>query len=184
MSVFDIAIIPVLDHEGGFVNNPNDPGGATNWGVSLRWLKSLGDMDGDGWMDGDLDHDGDVDIDDVRNMTQKEAVRFYFTHFWAKYRYYLIPDQRVATKVFDLTVNMGSRQSHKLLQRATRSLGHHIADDGIIGPITLRTINQCDINVLLAAQRSEAAGFYRMLIALKPHKRSEYEDGWLRRAYY
>lgn len=57
MSNFDTAIITVLRHEGLFVNDSDDAGGATHYGVSLRWLKSIGDLDNDGFVDGDLDHD-------------------------------------------------------------------------------------------------------------------------------
>ena len=58
MGCFSKAITVILKHEGGFSNHSSDPGGATNYGISLRWLKSEG-------LYGDLDDDGDVDIDDI-----------------------------------------------------------------------------------------------------------------------
>jgi lysozyme family protein len=73
MAVFETAIDVVLRHEGGFVNNVHDSGGATNFGISLRFLR---DYPGDG----DFDGDGDVDIDDIRKMTLTDAKRVYRKH--------------------------------------------------------------------------------------------------------
>ena len=52
---FTAAVARVLEHEGGFVDDPVDPGGATNWGISLRYLKKAGAVDAnvDGWLDDD-----------------------------------------------------------------------------------------------------------------------------------
>lgn len=182
MASFDLAIPKVLKHEGGFVDHKNDPGGATNFGISLRWLKAIGDWDGDGWLDGDLDRDGDVDIHDIRRMTIDQATEFYRVHFWDVNGYDHFPNQALAAKTFDLTVNMGNRRSHMLLQRACRACGFRIADDGVIGPVTLRTVGSADEEALLAAFRSEAAGYYRGLVIAKK-KFEVFIDGWLNRAY-
>lgn len=181
MSTFELAIPIVLKHEGIFSDNPNDPGGATKYGVSLRWLKSLGDNDG--VLQGDLDWDGDVDINDIKNMTLAQATELYRVQWWDKYRYGLIKDQALATKVFDAAVNMGEVQAHKLLQRACWSIDGYgqIEDDGILGKKTLDFINTSTPPVI-SPYKSEIAGFYRALVALKP-SRGEFINGWLRRAY-
>lgn len=178
MSNFDTAIITVLKHEGLFTNDPQDPGGATNYGVSLRWLKSVGDLNADGFMDGDFDHDGDVDVDDIKKMTKEDAIQLYRTHWWDNYSYERITNQLIATKVFDFAVNMGSKPAHRCLQRAIRAVnGIRLLEDGIIGMKSLEAINTVYPDILLAAFKSEAAGFYRSLN--KPH----FIDGWLNRAY-
>ena len=186
MSEFDIAIIPVLQHEGGYVNNSNDPGGATNYGISLRWLSKQGDLAGD------IDNDGDIDIDDIKQMSMNDAIALYHQHFWEPYQYDSIKSQQIANKVFDLTVNMGAKQSHKLLQRALRSSGISIMDDGILGRISFDAISRVKENELLAAYRSEAAGFYRSLIMRNAALREQgiqvedfsvFKKGWLNRAY-
>ncbi|MDH5633615.1 MAG: hypothetical protein OEZ10_11545 [Gammaproteobacteria bacterium] len=182
MSSFDAAILTVLKHEGGFVDDPADPGGATNYGVSLRWLRTLGDLDGDGYLDGDLDHDGDVDASDIRAMSQSDAENLYRLQWWNRYEYELINDQEVATKIFDMAVNMGAHQAHKIVQRACHAVHRPTPDDGKLGPNSLAAINGSYPNELLPAIRSEAAAFYRLLVVTKP-RLAKFKNGWLKRAY-
>lgn len=175
MSHFDTAIETVLAHEGGFVNNPNDPGGATNYGVSLRFLKLEGVLL-------DLDGDGDMDADDIRQMPRTQAVTFYRTCFWERYNYDRIADLDLATKVFDLCVVSGSNQAHKFLQRALRANGFALSDDGDFGPLTAKAVSVTPAFPVLTAMRSEAAGFFRLLVNMKPTL-AEFQAGWLKRAY-
>lgn len=191
-SNFDLALPIILKHEGGFVDNKHDPGGATNYGISLRYLQARGDLDGDGFDDGDIDRDGDVDANDIKVMDEADAAKFYKTGFWYPGKYGLINDQELSTKAFDLGVNMGIKQGARCVQRALLAAGTSVADDGAIGPLTIAAINVVDPSVLLAATRSEAAGFYRALILRNSALRkrmvdvpdfSVFKNGWLRRAY-
>ena len=180
---FDITNI----HEGRFSYDPDDPGGATNHGASLRWLSKAGelDLDGDGWPDGDLDRDGDIDIDDIKRLTRDDVRILFFHHWWEKFDLHLLP-ALTAVKVFDLSINMGPRPGFRCLQRAAKACRYDIADDGIIGPQTqsvIRELGRSNEPALLAALCSEAAGFYRSLIAGKPVF-VKYQNGWLKRAYY
>ena len=70
MSHFDTAIKKVLKHEGGYVDHKNDPGGATKYGISLRFIKQSN-------TDLDLDNDGDIDADDIKEMTEDKAKEIY-----------------------------------------------------------------------------------------------------------
>ena len=180
---FGLAVETVLEHEGGFVDDPKDTGGATNWGISLRFLRELEDADGDGYRDGDLDRDGDVDAADIRRMTRAQAVELYRRHFWEPGGYVRLGSSLIATKLFDLAVNMGPRPAHRLAQQGLRAVGYQVTPDGFLGPKTVARILEAPPLELAAAIRSEAAGFYRVLIALKP-VREKYRDGWLRRAYF
>ena len=180
-SHFDKAILTTLKHEGGFVNDPVDPGGATNWGISIRYLKGRGDLDGDGYLDGDLDHDGDIDIDDIKNMTTEQAIEFYRTGFWDNHDYDKIVDYTVAARVFDMTVNMGAKQTGKIVQRALNDCGHNLVVDGAIGNKTFAAINSTDPELLMSEIRIEHAHFYLELIKEKPEF-EKYKKGWLRRA--
>lgn len=180
-SHFDKAIEITLVHEGGFSNDAVDPGGATNWGVSIRFLKDAGDSDGDGFLDGDIDRDGDIDVDDIKNMTREQAIDIYRTHFWDKNKYDEIVDFTVAARVFDMTVNMGSSQSGKIVQRALNNCGNTLLVDGKIGKNTFATINCTNSERLMSEIRQEHAQFYLDLIAAKPQF-EKYRKGWLRRA--
>jgi len=168
----------VLRHEGGFSNDPDDPGGATDFGISLRFLEGLDDLDGDGWLDGDFDHDGDVDIDDILAMDEEDAIEIYKAQWWNRYSYDRLADaggDLLAIKVFDLAVNMGPRRSHKRLQEGIKDCGHAVSVDGIVGPNTLGAIRTCDQSDLLRNYQHQAASFYRSL------HRQKYLDGWLNR---
>lgn len=174
MSCFEKAVVHVLKMEGGFSNHPNDPGTATNFGISLRWLKSQG-------MYGDLDDDGKVDIDDIKAIDTAAATRIYHDKWWNKYHYDRFVDCGVATKVFDMSVNMGSNRAHRLLQHSINSLGGNLIIDGIIGPITMKSANIEDPASLLTEIRGEQKRFYLRLIAKRPAM-AVFKRGWLRRA--
>jgi lysozyme family protein len=172
---FGAAIPYVLEHEGGWSDDAADPGGATKYGVSLRLIRELGF---------DVDHDGDVDRDDVLALTREQAVDVFYREWWEKYDYGSLGSQLVAEKVFDLAVNMGPGQGHRILQRALRAAGGvQLLEDGALGPKTWAAARACDPWALRVALRSEAAGFYRLLAAQKPSL-AVFLTGWLRRAYW
>lgn len=181
MARFEDAIGNVLAHEGGYVDHPSDPGGATNFGVSLRYLQSLGDVDRDGQLEGDFDRDGDVDADDIQRMTVDNAKGIYRDQWWDRHGYGAIASQDLATKVFDLAVNMGPRRAHRLLQAALNNLGHRLAQDGVLGPKTFAAIGRVEPDRLLGEFRCQAVEFYLDLIRRNP-QREHFRRGWLRRA--
>ena len=185
MGKFDWAVECVLHHEGGWVNNPNDPGGATNFGISLRYLQSIGDLDGDGLPDGDLDGDGDVDVDDIRNATREDAIQLYKNGFWIPNKCDSIISGLVATKIFDMSVNMGSKQAWKIAQRSANKLGAALTVDGLVGTNTLTAVNSyLDRDYeLLAVLRDRQANFYETIIERKPSL-AEFRLGWRRRAAF
>ncbi len=174
---FLAALDIVLAHEGGHANDPDDPGGATNYGISLRWLRSLGELEGD------LDDDGDVDGEDILGLRREEAARFYYEHWWQPQGYGQFSSDAVAAKTFDLAINMGPRAAHRILQRAVRAAsGQALIDDGVIGPKTRLAVEACSGGQLTAAMRSEAAGTYRLIAVGKP-RLNKFLRGWLNRAY-
>ena len=170
MSLFSLAIPTVLRHEGGLVDNPNDPGGITNHGVSLRWLKSKG-------LAGDINHDGDVDAQDIKIMTADEASQFYLDYWWNPYQYSNLVAQAVATKIFDTAVNMGAPRAHKFAQRIVG-----VVDDGNLGPHSFAAINAMPSLQFITAYQNAQAQFYRNIVASNP-AREVFLTGWLNRAY-
>ena len=114
MAKFKDAIGYVLDNEGGYSEHPSDPGGETFWGISLRYLKGTGEY-------GDIDDDGDIDADDIRAMTMADAEGFYFRDFWTPLKLDKVESQAVATRVFDMAVNMGLRAAVKIAQKASNT---------------------------------------------------------------
>src|SRR5690606_26510607 len=136
--------------------------GATKFGISLRWLKEVGelDVDGDGLADGDIDLDGHIGLGDIVGLTRENAAWFYKAHWWDRHRYGDFP-LSLASKLLDLSVNMGAAQAHKCVQRAARACGRTLADDGILGPRSRAALVELDAMQLRIALRSEAAGFYR-----------------------
>jgi lysozyme family protein len=185
MADFNVAIPVILRHEGGYVDNKRDPGGATNFGVSLRWLLANGqvDKDHDGILDGDFNHDGIVDARDIATMSVADATAIYKREWWDYFGYGNISSDAVATKVFDMAVNMGGKQAHKLLQRAINRCGNDtIAVDGVLGNQTLAATNAVDGWRLLSTLRGVQADFYRGLVWNNP-RLAEFLNGWLNRAY-
>lgn len=174
MDCFNKAVLVILEHEGGFSNHEADPGGATNFGISLRWLKTQG-------LYGDLDDDGKVDIEDIKAIDIEIATRIYRDKWWNKYHYDRFIDCSIATKVFDISVNMGGRRAHKILQQAINYLGGNLVIDGIIGPITVKSANIENPGALLDEIRKEQKRFYLSLIAKRPAM-AVFRRGWLRRA--
>lgn len=174
MSPFDEAFLWVVIAEGGFVNNPNDPGGPTNRGVSLRAVK-LRDKDNDGRLDFDLDGDGDVDEWDIRLVTEADAKRLYHEDYWtlggagAYYHLdcYSLP-RRWGIAVFDAAVLQGPRTAVALMQKA---VGTKI--DGILGPVTLTRVRQTPEAEGLARFASQ-----RLQRFLLHPKVDEFFNGW------
>lgn len=174
MGCFSKAIIHVLKNEGGFANHSSDPGGATNFGISLRWLKSQG-------LYGDFDDDGDVDIDDILKLDRESASRVYRDKWWNPNMYDRIVNCDVATKVFDTAINAGASRAHKILQRSLVNLGAHLDIDGVLGPVTLTATNNVFSDSLLAEYRDEQKRFYLGLIKNTPSF-AVFRNGWLARA--
>lgn len=182
-STFEAALAVVHAHEGGFADGVADRGGPTHWGISLRFLRRLGDQDDDGWLDGDLDQDGDVDTNDVRRLSRDQADQIYFDQWWRRYRYDQLRPY-VASKLFDTAVNMGHGRAARLLQRALRaSLRDEVIVDGRDGPITRRAASEVDAFELLAAWRASCEGFYRSIVARDPAQ-VVHLRGWIRRAHW
>ena len=118
----------------------------------------------------------------IRDLTLEDAKKIYYRDFWQKGKFEEISDDLIAMQVFDLSVNLGIRSAVIVLQRALRSVGINVLEDGLIGPQTLSAVSNSEPRCLLAAIKSEAAGYYRMIVCNKPGQ-AKFLNGWLNRAY-
>ena len=157
---FEKAFQYVIQNEGGYVFDKNDPGGETKFGISKRSYPAL----------------------NIKDLTLEEAKKIYYRDYWIRGRFEEISSGSVATQVFDFSVNLGIRASVIVLQRALRSVGINVQEDGLMGPQTLYAVSSSDLRCLLAAIKSEAAGYYRQIVAKNPSQQ-KFLKGWLNRAY-
>ncbi|MFC3630390.1 holin-associated N-acetylmuramidase [Paracoccus angustae] len=124
-SVEEIAA-QIVAREGGYVNDPDDPGGATNYGVTVGTMKSLGL---------DLNKDGRIDAADVRMLTRAQAQQIFVDHYFKRPRLAELPEA-VQASVFDMYVNAGAN-AVKILQRLVARMGFAASADGVVGPQTI-----------------------------------------------
>ena len=124
-SISDIAK-EIVAREGGFVNDPDDPGGATKYGVTIHTMRRLGL---------DLTQDGVVGVADVQALSRAQAEEIFINHYYHRPRISQLPEVLRAS-VFDMYVNAG-RNAVKILQRLLREMGHRVDVDGVIGPQTI-----------------------------------------------
>lgn len=117
----------IVAREGGFVNDPDDPGGATQYGVTLQTLRRLGL---------DLTRDGQITEADVRAVTRARAVQIFIAEYFDRPRLGSLPEV-LQPSVFDMQVNAGSN-AIRILQRLLSEMGFACAEDGQIGPQTIR----------------------------------------------
>lgn len=117
----------IVAREGGFVNDPDDPGGATNHGVTIGTLRRLGI---------DVNRDTRIDVADVKALTRKQAVEIYLRHYYEGPGIAALPEALQAS-VFDMYVNAGGN-AVKILQRLLTDMGFPCDPDGEIGPQTIR----------------------------------------------
>lgn len=159
MADFRPAFEFLIEHEGGTVNDPDDPGGLTRWGISQRSYPDL----------------------DIASLTQEDAAQIYQRDFWQPQPYCQIDDQNLANKVFDMSVNMGTHQATILLQRSLNGCGQVVVADGRFGPLTLTAVNTTSPDALLDELRENMGKFYYTLVAQRPSNQ-KYLNGWMKRA--
>ena len=169
MANFDIAYNIVIGHEGGYQDSPNDINGnynslgqlvGTNFGISAPVYESF------------LGYPPTKS--DMQNMSIDTAKAIYKTRFWDDIKGDQINSQQVANIFFDGRVNHG-RTGTKIMQRI---LG--VADDGVVGPITLNAINTANPQWLFNQYKAEREAFYNYLVDNNAGF-SVFLNGWLNR---
>ncbi|EAQ01491.1 hypothetical protein OB2597_01342 [Pseudooceanicola batsensis HTCC2597] len=170
----------IVSREGGYVNDPDDPGGATNHGVTLGTMRDLGL---------DLDGDGAVTARDVRALPRNRAVDIYMNRYFHRPRIADLPEMLWET-VFDMQVNAG-RNAIRILQRLLNRMGQEVAIDGVIGPRTIAAAGraaQLAPDHLVDAYGIARRNYYFALADRRPasrkyaRTRAGGKGGWIRRA--
>lgn len=170
----------IVAREGGYVNDPDDPGGATNHGVTIHTMRALGL---------DLDGDGDVDAGDVRALPRARAVDIFIDHYFHRARIDTLPLVLQAS-VFDMQVNSGAN-AIRILQRLLGKMGHRVAVDGRIGPQTAAAARAAATDApdhLADAYGIARRNYYYALADRRPssrkyaRRRDGGKGGWITRA--
>lgn len=176
-SDFERIVNHTIKIEGGYVDDPKDPGGATKYGISLRFLTHEKLKCCKGMI---------IDKDFIKNLNIPLTIEIYREAFWNRFKYYDINNTVIAAKIFDMAVNMGASQAHKLAQRAASSLlNESLVIDGILGQKSIAAINYL-IEIVaeykyIKELKKLCVNFYHTLI-LRKRSDPKYLNGWLKRA--
>jgi lysozyme family protein len=170
----------IIAREGGFVHDPDDPGGATKYGVTLGTLRRLGM---------DITGDGAITARDVERLTKAEAAKIFLRNFYDKPGIGMLPEALRAS-VFDMYVNAGPN-AVRILQRLLTMMGYSCAADGVIGPQTIRAAGMAADAApahLADAYAIARRNYYYALADARPasrkyaRRRDGGKGGWIARA--
>ena len=188
MADFNTAINPVLQSEGGYVDDPDDKGGETICGISR-----VHHPDWQGWekVDG-MKEARNININEMINIFFQNGegsalIRdFYITNYWSKIRGNDIEDQNLADKLLDVAINLGYKRAAKFLQRALNAVNYRqseIAVDGIIGNQSLSSLKSVVANrtALLPKIINIMQGIHYINIIRKDRGQGKFLRGWLSR---
>lgn len=148
MNWFDQCFDKLIAHEGGYSNDAKDPGGETNFGISKRAYPQV----------------------DIKNLTRDAAKAIYKRDYWDRAQCDKLPPT-LAYLLFDAAVNSGIGQAIRFLQRA---LG--VADDGVLGPLTLSMVSRADAESICARFIGQRLDFMTRLSTF-----DYFGKGWSRR---
>jgi len=151
MADFTKAVNLTLVNEDGYVNDPRDPGGETNFGITKRSYPSL----------------------DIKSLTRAEAVAIYKRDFWNTF-YDSISSQFVANSLFDLGVLFGVHASVKTLQGVLM-----VSTDGVFGPKSLAATNSYGSSLLMNFKNALVA--YAVAVVVRNPGDSVFLTGWTNR---
>lgn len=170
----------IVAREGGYVNDPDDPGGATKFGVTIGTMRRLGI---------DIDGDGDIDIADVRALTSAHAEQIFIKQYYERPRINLLPEP-LQPSVMDMYVNAGAN-AVKILQRLLREFQEPVVVDGGLGPKTAAAVKRAFVKApdfFVDAYGIARRNYYYSLAEGRPslrkyaRRRDGGKGGWIKRA--
>lgn len=178
METIEQIIGDVIEIEKGYNDYKEDRGGATNKGISLRYLRGVG------LVRGDLNHDGKIDAEDIKLVDTETAFGLYMQDFYKVPRLNLLPVE-LQPQMVDMAVNHGPPRAIILLQKTLKDMGAAIVADGVCGPGTCReaakAVNLLGWQAVGNALVNKRLAFYAAIIAEDPSQ-VKFENGWKIRA--
>lgn len=158
----DLAFDLLMKHEGGFVHDPKDHGGATNMGITIATLSAyLGRA---------------ASVQEVRDLTREMAKAIYSQFYWNPLNLDQIENPRLQTAIFDQGVLNGTRTAAERIQSVVG-----VKVDGEIGPITLAAINSFDVSILTRFVCNMQLRY--VSICLNDDTQMRFLEGWMRRTH-
>lgn len=166
MSSFDIFLPILLGFEGGYVDNPNDPGGETNKGITMRTFATCSHQL--------------LGIDptsaNLQALTDAQAGIIYRNNYWQPMQGDAFPLQDLANIVCDFYVNAGTHAT-SLLQTVMNGMGAKVVVDGSLGPASMQALASLDQVTLYQQYKQGRANYYQQLGVKYPM----FLQGWLNR---
>lgn len=168
MADFTEFLETLLKNEGGFTDDPNDHGGATNLGITLtEWIAK-------GW---DRNDDGIINLQDLKLLTEEDAATFFKSEYWDAVRADEIESQSVAEIIFDWAVNSGITRA---IRKTQRLIGHPVTGEMTDSDISL--INKAQpkplFDIIMAAREA-----YYYTIVKNDKTQKKFLKGWLNRIH-
>lgn len=166
MASFDLFLPIVLKFEGGYANDPTDPGGETNKGITMAVFR-------------ECSHEllgVDPTSSSLKALTDVQAGIIYKARYWDKMQGDSIRTQELANIVCDFYVNAGTNAT-KLLQRVVNGMGATVVEDGVIGPATLQALTKLPTEQVYRAYKQGRIAYYKTLGRRFP----QFLEGWLKR---
>ena len=152
---FDEIIEKVLEHEGGYVDDPSDSGGETKYGISKKAYPN----------------------EDIKGLTVERAKELYKRDYWDKFKVDELPSS-IRHIYVDMCINMGGRRATKILQQSCNNKNNFDIDvDGYIGKNTIKACKNLEVFRI----RAYRVLFYAKLVQKKPSQEKFYV-GWFRRS--
>jgi len=151
MADFNKAFEKVLKFEGGYVNDKSDSGGETKYGISKKAFPNV----------------------DIKNLTLNEAKEIYKKVYWDKIKGDEIKSQKIAELIFDTAVNMGTSFAIKTAQKVL-----NVKQDGIVGPITLNTLNNINEDLFIKDYKLARIAKY---VDIAKGDKIKFLRGWIKR---
>lgn len=152
MKNFNDYLKVILKHEGGYVNNPKDPGGETKYGISKRAFPGL----------------------NIKELTVEDASAIYYHNYWIKLNLTNIKNEELKLHIFDMAVNAGIKTAIKLLQSIVGT-----TQDRVLGPRTEAKIDLYEGDIVEEYKKARI-NYYNTLVKNKPQLQV-FIKGWINR---